>query len=99
MGRITLSFRTIFQKELKNLRSFRDALMDLSRREALDSLKKAWSSEMGAMSYVKIPAVLDIMLLTAVVDNRKLILKLLERIGVLRSKVEKMESLLESRVS
>ena len=39
-------------------------------------MKKVWSSEMGAMSYVKIPAVLDIMLLTAVVDNRKLILKL-----------------------
>ena len=99
MGRITLSFRTIFRKELKNLRSFRDALMDLSRREALDSLKKVWSSEMGAMSYVKIPAVLDIMFLTAVVDNRKLILKLLDQVGVLRSKVEKIESLLESRVS
>ena len=95
MGRITLSFRTIFQKELKNLRSFRDALMDLPRREALDSLKKVWSSEMGAMSYVKIPAVLDIMFLTAVVDNRKLILKLFDRIGILKSKIDMIQKRLE----
>lgn len=93
MGRITIPFRTVLQEEMNNLkRSFREALMDASRRDAFDSLIKAWSSEQGAMSYAKVPTVLDIMLLMAAIDNRKLIEDLFDEVGILRSEIEKIKS-------
>lgn len=63
LGRITLPFRTIFREEMKDLKSFRDALTDPSRRDAFGSLKRAWSGEMGAMSYARVPSVLSLMYL------------------------------------
>ena len=96
MGRITIPFRTVLKEEMNNLkRSFREALMDASRRDAFDSLIKAWSSEQGAMSYAKVPTVLDIMLLLAAIDNRKLIEDLFDQVGIIRSEVEKIKSYLE----
>lgn len=99
MGRVTIPFRTVLQEEMDNLkRSFREALMDASRRDAFDSLVKAWSSEQGAMSYAKVPTVLDIMLLMADVDNRKQIEDLFDEVGILRSEIEKIKSYLEAAV-
>lgn len=96
VGRITLPFRTILQEEMKSLkRSYREALMDASRREAFDSLLKAWSSEQGAMSYAKVPTVLDVMLLTAVIDNRKLIEDLFDQVGIISSKIDMIQKRLE----
>lgn len=92
LGRITMPFRIAFQEELSNLkRSFREALLDSGRREAFDSLSKAWSGEMGAMSYAKVPSALDVMLLAAAVDNRKLINELQEENVKIRSRLEKLE--------
>ena len=92
MGRITPPFRSIFKREVNSLRrGYREALMNLSRRDAFDSLVKAWSSEQGAMSYARIPSVLDVMLLTGIVDNRSLIQELSGRIAAVESKVEKLE--------
>jgi len=68
--------------------------MDASRRDAFDSLVKAWSSEQGAMSYAKVPTVLDVMFLTAAIDNRKLIEDLFDELGILRSQIEKIKSAL-----
>jgi len=59
--------------------------MDPGRRDAVGSLITAWSSELGAMSYVRIPSTLDVMLLTAAVDNRKEIEDLTRQIELLRS--------------
>jgi DNA repair protein RadA len=96
LGRITQPFRTMFQEEMNNLkRTYREALMDAGRRDAFDSLVKAWSSEQGAMSYARVPTALDIMLLTGVVDNRKLVEEILDQLGVMSSKLEKIESRLE----
>ena len=95
VGRITTPFRTILQEEMNSLkRSYREALMDASRRDAFDSLLRAWGSEQGAMSYAKVPTVLDVMLLTAVVDNRKLIEDLFDRVGIISSKIDKIQKLL-----
>lgn len=99
LGRITPPFRTLFQEEMNNLkRTYREALMDAGRRDAFDSLVKTWSSEQGAMSYARVPTALDVMLLTGVIDNRKLVEDSLDQLGVMSSKLEKIESILERRV-
>lgn len=76
MSMMAAPFRIRLQKETRNLKQFREALMDARPRAAIDTLVKNWESEQGAMSYATIPIALDVMLLTAVVDNRKLILEL-----------------------
>jgi len=96
LGRITHPFRSLLQEEIDNLkRTYREALMDSKRREAFDSLVHTWSSEQGAMSYARVPTVLDVMLLTAAVDNRKLIEEALEQIKILRSKLEEVSAALQ----
>jgi len=96
VGRRTLPFRTILREEMNKLkRSYREVLMDVSRRDAFDSLLKAWSSEQGAMSYAKVPTVLDVMLLTAVIDNRKLIEDLFDQVGIISSKIDMIQKRLE----
>lgn len=96
LGRITIPFRIAFREELNNLkRTLREALIDAGRREAFDSLAKVWSSEQGAMSYARVPSALDSMMLTAAIENRKLITELLEENVKLRSRLEKIERKLE----
>ena len=94
MGRITQSFRAQFKEELKDLKPFRDALIDAGHRDAFDSLVKVWGSTQGSMSYADIPFVLDTMLVTAVIDNRKLILQLSDAISIVTTKIEKIKKLL-----
>jgi len=93
MGRVTKPFRMIMEEELSCLKkTFREVLLDPARREAFDSLVRVWSSEQGAMSYARIPTVLDVMLLTGLVDNRRLIEELYDRFGTLESKIEELIS-------
>ncbi|MBS7653454.1 MAG: hypothetical protein QXF21_05055 [Thermoproteota archaeon] len=93
LGRITRPFRTLLQEEMDNLkRTYREALMDAKRREAFDSLLHTWSSEQGAMSYARVPTVLEVMLLTAIVDNRKLIEEALKQVKMMRAKLEEVEA-------
>lgn len=95
LGRITEPFRMRFQQELGNLNQYRQALMDPARRDAVGSLMTASSSELGAMSYTRIPYTLDIMLLTATVDNRKEIEDLNRQIEPLRSRTKQLQDKLE----
>jgi RecA/RadA recombinase len=96
VSRITLPFRTILREEMNNLkRSYRETLLDASRRDAFDSLLKAWSSEQESMSYAKVPTVLDVMLLIAVIDNRKLIEDLFDPVGIIGSKIDMIQKRLE----
>ena len=87
----------LLQQQIHNLkRSYRDILIDVKRRDAFDNIKKAWSSETGAMTYVQLPTILDIMWLTAIVDNRKLIEELYKQIGRANSQIDKILVHLES---
>jgi RecA/RadA recombinase len=96
MGRITIPFRTVLQEELDSLkRSFKEALVDPAKRDAFDCLMKAWTSEQGAMSYARVPTVLDVMLLTAAVDNRRIIEDLIDQMNFLKSEVENLKVKLE----
>ena len=92
MGRITVPFKMKFEEELDSLKGFRDALKDLERQAAYDEIIKACTSEQGALANTDIPAILDAMLLTASVDNRRRINHLSRRVDSLEEKVRKIES-------
>ncbi len=86
MGRITHSFRAQFQEELRRLEaSFAKSLRDEGRREAFNRIVEAWGSEMGAMSNADVPNILNIMILTALLDNRKRVEELYRDLEQLRS--------------
>ena len=52
------------------------------------------------MSYAKVPAVLEVMLHTAAVDNRKTIEDLQDQVAMLRSQLEKARSeLTEAKIA
>lgn len=93
MGRVTLSFRMIFKQVLEDLKSFHKALLDPEHKDVFNSLKRVWSREMAAMIYVhgQIPVVFDLMLLTALIDNRKEIMKLEEEISLIDTEVSDLD--------
>jgi len=72
VGRVTKSFRERIQNEMEDLKkNYREALKDRARQEAFDKIWEAWASEEGAMINSAVPTALDILLLTAIIDNRK----------------------------
>jgi hypothetical protein len=73
MGRVTRdSMRVRLQEAMARLRKkYREALKDGEMQEAFDELWPAWAEEQGAMIYAEILSALDLLLLTATVDNRK----------------------------
>ena len=52
-------------------RSYREALKDDGMQRAFDDLWPAWSGEQAAMIYADVLSALDLLLLTAAVDNRR----------------------------
>jgi len=82
MGRITSgSMRTRIQDYMVNLRNrYRAALKEDALQQAFDEFWPTWSSEMAAMIYAEVLSALDLILLTAVIDNRREIMKLREKI-------------------
>jgi len=92
MGRITVPFKIRFEEELESLRSYRSALRDLEKQAAYDEVVKACTSEQGAMANADIPAILDAMLLTAAVDNRRRIDHLSKRVESLEESFRRLDS-------
>lgn len=82
MGRVQAqSMRVRIQNQMKHLRDrYKAALKENELQEAFDELWPAWSSEMAAMIYAEVLSVLDLLLLTSVIDNRREIKKLKDRI-------------------
>jgi len=82
MGRITSgSMRTRIQDYMVNLRKrYRAALKEDALQQAFDEFWPTWSSEMAAMIYAEVLSALDLILLTAVIDNRREIMKLRQKI-------------------
>ena len=96
LGRVTFPFRSLLKDEIGRLRrTYREALLDLKRRKAFDCLVRAWSSELGAMSNASVPTVLENMLLTAAVDNRKEIEELIDKVEEISLKLKEIELKLE----
>ena len=73
MGRITRdSMRGRLQDAMVHLRKkYRAALKDDEMQRAFDKLWPSWSSEQGAMIFAEVLSALDLLLLTAAVDNRR----------------------------
>lgn len=73
MGRVMKdSMRVRLQDAMAQLKGrYRAALKDEAMQRAFDELWPAWSGEQGAMIYSEVMSALDLLLLTAVVDNRR----------------------------
>ena len=64
--------RTRLQDTMTQLnKRYKAALKDSSLQKAFEELWPAWSNEQGAMIYADILSSLDLLLLTAAVDNRR----------------------------
>jgi hypothetical protein len=86
MGRFTRASRNGFQGKLKTLRKeYRDKLKDKGKKDAFDKLVTSWDSELGALTYAESITLNDYILLTSIVENRRLLNDLQERIDKLKS--------------
>jgi hypothetical protein len=74
MGRITPSFRQLYEETVAELKSeLQSAMVDLGHKTAFDLiLKDAWSREQAAMGNSTLPTVCDKLNLVASIHNRKL---------------------------
>ena len=90
MGRTTPAIRMSFQDLLQRMRDeYKAALVNRGRREAFDRLVEAWSAELGAISYAESMSLMDLLLLTGVVDDRRITEELSLRISELERRLEK----------
>jgi hypothetical protein len=82
-----------FQDLLQRMRDeYKAALLSRGRREAFDRLVEAWSAEMGAISYAESISLMDLLLLTGAVDNRRVNEEQSIRASELERRLEKVES-------
>ena len=74
LGRITPSFRQLYEETIAELKSeLQAAMVDLGHKSAFDLiLKDAWNREQAAMGNSTLPTVCDKLNLMASVHNRKL---------------------------
>jgi hypothetical protein len=74
MGRITPSFRQLYEETVAELKSeLQSAMVDLGHKSAFDLiLKDAWNREQAAMGNSTLPTVCDKLNLFASIHNRKL---------------------------
>jgi hypothetical protein len=75
MGRITPSFRQLYEETVSEMRTeLQAALVDLNHKSAFDLLlKEAWNPEQAAMGNSTLPTVSDKLNVMASIHNRKLI--------------------------
>ena len=64
--------RTRLQDKMMMLRkTFREALKEDELQEAFDELWPTWANEQAAMIFIEVLSALDLLVLTATVDNRR----------------------------
>ena len=93
MGRITPSFRQLYEETMSELKmELQAALVDLGHKSAFDLLlKEAWNSEQAAMGNSTLPTVCDKLNIMASIHNRKLIAALVRDLNERDSIIEKFE--------
>jgi hypothetical protein len=92
MGRTTPPIRMSFEELLARLRSeYRAALVKQGRREAFDRLVEAWSAELGAISYAESLSLMDLILLTGLVDDRRVSEELSSRLATIETRLNRIE--------
>lgn len=91
LGRETKPFRQSFQEVVERLRKeLRDPLIDTGRKAAFDHHLEAWASELGAMSYAESFKLMDLMLMVSILENRRLLEKMLDRLDVYEERLHKL---------
>jgi hypothetical protein len=94
MGRITPSFRQLYEEVMSELRTeLQGALVDLGHKRAFDLLlKNAWSPEQAAMGNATLPTVCDKLNVVANIHNRKLISSLTNALSEKDSIIQDLEN-------
>src|SRR5215212_11023722 len=92
MGRITPSFRQLYEETISDLRTeLQAALVDLSHKNAFDLLlKEAWNPEQAAMGNSTLPTVSDKLNVMASIHNRKLIAVLTRELKEKDSEIQEL---------
>lgn len=92
MGRITPSFRQLYEEVISELRTeLQAALVDLGHKNAFDLLlKEAWNPEQDAMGNSTLPTVSDKLNIMASIHNRKLIAVLSRELKEKDAKIEEL---------
>ena len=92
IGRTTPPIQMSFEDLLARLRSeYREALVKTGRRGAFDRLTEAWSAELGTITYVESLSLMDLILLTGLVEDRRISEELSSRLAEVESRIEKLE--------
>jgi len=93
MGRITPTFRQLYEETISELRTeLQAALVDLGHKNAFDLLvKEAWNPEQAAMGNSTLPTVCDKLNVMAAVHVRKLIAALARQLKERDAMIEKLE--------
>jgi hypothetical protein len=104
MGRITPSFRQLYEETISEMRTeLQAALVDLNHKSAFDLLlKEAWNPEQAAMGNSTLPTVSDKLNVMASIHNRKLIAILTKGLKEKDREIEKLKqqvSSLEDKVN
>jgi hypothetical protein len=103
MGRISPSFRQLFEEMISELKmELQAALVDLGHKNAFDLLlKEAWNPEQAAMGNSTLPTVCDKLNVMASIHDRKLIAALARELNQkdsITNKLEERIELLEQRL-
>ena len=93
MGRITPSFRQLYEETLSELKmELQAALVDLGHKNAFGLLlKEAWNPEQAAMGNSTLPTICDKLNIMASIHNRKLIAALARELNKRDSIIDKFE--------
>src|SRR5581483_9355635 len=93
MGRITPTFRQIYEETISGLKTeLQAALVDLDHKNAFDLLlKEAWNPEQAAMGNSTLPTVCDKLNVMAAIHNRKLIAALVRELRERDEIIQKFE--------
>lgn len=93
MGRITPSFRQLYEEMVSELKmELQAALVDLGHKNAFDLLlKEAWNPELAAMGNSTLPTICDKLNIMASIHNRKLIAALVRELNQRNLIIDKFE--------
>lgn len=93
MGRITPSFRLLYEETISELKmELQAALVDLGHKRAFDLLlKEVWNPEQAAMGNSTLATICDKMNIMASIHNRKLIAGLTRELNQRDALIKKLE--------
>jgi len=98
MGRITPSFRQLYEETISELKmELQAALVDLGHKSAFDLLlKEVWNPEQAAMGNSTLPTICDKLNVMASIHNRKLIAALTRELDKRDPIIDKFEERIKS---